>query len=197
MNVAVDLPLKDSRRIVQIVNMNDATETSANPPQQPTFLDGMRLGPYMWAATGLGVGFIPWAPGTFGTLWGLPLAWGINRIPSVLVQVALILVICLIGIPICHRGATALGRKDPGSVVWDEIAAIPITFFLVPASRMSSFWVLLAGFLLFRFFDISKIPPAKQVERCPSGIGIMADDWVAGVYACVCLHVLLWMNVLP
>ena len=162
-----------------------------------TFRQGMSLGPWVWAATGFGVGFVPWAPGTVGTLWGLPLAWAINQVPSFPIQGLLIAAICLVGIPICDRGATALGRKDPGSVVWDEIAAVPITFFLVPAGLMSDVWVLLAGFVLFRFFDISKISPAKQCERFPRGLGVMADDWVAGVYAWLSLHALLWSGILP
>ncbi len=171
--------------------------TTADTQRKPTFWEGMRMGPAVWVATGLGLGFAPWAPGTIGGLWGLPLAWAINQIPSMAAQVVIILVLCAIGIPICQRAAAAIGRKDPGSVVWDEIVGIVITFFLIPAERMSHASVLAAGFLLFRFFDISKIPPAKQLDRYPDGLGIMADDWVAGIYSCLALHLLRWANVLP
>lgn len=172
--------------------------TTADQQQpRPTFRDGMRLGPVVWIATGLGLGFSPWAPGTIGGLWGLPLAWAINQIPSVAMQVVAIVVLCVIGIPICQRAAEAIGRKDPGSVVWDEIVGLAITFFWITAEQMSHASILLAGFLLFRFFDISKIPPAKQFERYPAGLGIMADDWVAGCYSCLVLHLLCWSNVLP
>ena len=182
--------------------MNDAANRDGSTPANPTFPDATNGGQsghdrWVWVATGLGIGFLPWAPGTFGTLWGLPLAWGINQVPSLGLQIAIIVAVCLVGIPICQRGAAALGQKDPGSVVWDEIAAVPITFFMVPAARMSSIGVLFAGFLLFRFFDITKIPPAKQLDRCPGGWGIMADDCVAGVYSCACLHLLLRLNLLP
>ncbi len=165
----------------------------ASDASKLTYRQGMALGPWVWAATGLGVGFVPWAPGTFGTLWGVPLACLISRVPSTAAQAACVVAVSLIGIPICRRGAQAIGRKDPGSVVWDEIAAMPITFWGIPASQMSNGWVLLAGFILFRFFDISKIPPARQLERWPGGLGVMADDWVAAVYACLCLHGLIWL----
>ncbi len=171
--------------------------TTADKQPQPTFREGMRLGPVVWIATGLGLGFSPWAPGTIGGLWGLPLAWAINQIPSVAVQVAAIVVLCVIGIPICQRAADAIGRKDPGSVVWDEIVGLAITFFLIPAEQMSQASILFAGFLLFRFFDISKISPAKHFDRYPTGLGIMADDWVAGCYSCLVLHLLCWSGVLP
>jgi phosphatidylglycerophosphatase A len=178
-----------------VENMKPNAAPNAQP--KPTFQEGMRLGPVVWVATGLGLGFSPWAPGTVGGLWGLPLAWAINHIPSVAAQVAAILVLCAIGIPICQRAAEVIGRKDPGSVVWDEIVGLVITFFLIPAEQMSHAGVLLAGFLLFRFFDISKISPAKQLERYPAGWGIMADDWVAGVYSCLALHLLRWLDMLP
>ena len=71
----------------------------------------------------------------------------------------------------------------------DEIASLPITFFLVP---IDSVGVAAAGFALHRLFDISKPPPIRQIERLPAGLGVMADDWMAGVYSCVALHALLW-----
>ena len=64
--------------------------------------------------------------------------------------------------------------------MFDEIAGLAITFFLVP---MTSITVVVLGFLLFRLFDITKPPPARQLERLPGGLGVMADDWAAGVYA--------------
>jgi phosphatidylglycerophosphatase A len=130
-------------------------------------------------------------PGTFGTLWGLPLAWGIGFLP-IWARVIAILAICSLGIPICTAAVRKLGgRKDPGCVVFDEIASVPITLFLAPVEQPS---VLVAGFLLFRLFDITKPPPARQLERLPEGLGVMADDWAAGVYSCLALHGLLWWN---
>jgi phosphatidylglycerophosphatase A len=147
-----------------------------------------RLGGAVWLATGSWIGLIPWAPGTWGSLLGLPLALGISRL-AIWAQPVVILVICAVGIPVCTAATRRLGgKKDPGAIVLDEIAALPITFFLLP---MDHWTVLLAGFLLFRLFDISKPPPARQLERLPDGLGIMADDWIAGIYANLALRLLL------
>ena len=151
----------------------------------------------MWVATGAGVGLVPLAPGTLGALWGLPLAWAIHRIPAVgsvpplAAQSLTILVACGVGVPLCTVAARQLGHKDPGAVVWDEIASMPITFFLVPPEAMCLPAVLVVGFALHRLFDITKPPPSRQLERLPRGWGVMADDWAAGVYACAALHLCL------
>lgn len=144
-----------------------------------------------WLATGFGFGFSPFAPGTVGTLWGIPLAWGIAQIPSPIARVALIVGLILIGVPMCTRAARELGKKDPGAVVWDEIASLPLTFAFLPDELLSRPWVLLTGFALHRLFDISKIPPARQLEKLPEGIGIMADDLAAAAYACIALHLIV------
>src|SRR5437870_4727847 len=86
----------------------------------------------VWLATGFGIGFAPVAPGTFGTLWGLPLAWAIGVLPGWGVQTAAIVAVNLLGIPLCTAGAKWFNNKDPGSVVFDEIGAMPIVLFLVP-----------------------------------------------------------------
>ncbi|HEY5315515.1 MAG TPA: phosphatidylglycerophosphatase A [Pirellulales bacterium] len=148
--------------------------------------------PAVWLATGFWVGFIPWAPGTFGTLLGLPLAWGLAQLglPGMAAATA---VICLAGIPVCTRAARQLGEgKDPGSIVLDEIASVPITFFGIGDW---SWGTVLAGFLLHRLFDITKPPPARQLERLPDGLGIMADDWMAGLYSNLALRLVLWLMV--
>lgn len=134
-------------------------------------------------ATGFGVGRVPRAPGTFGSLFGLPLACGVQQLPPVW-QFLVAGVIVVIGVPICGRGAKLLNGKDPGAVVWDEIAAFPVMFLFVPFQTETAF----AGFLLFRLLDISKPWPCRSLERLPGGLGIMIDDLVAGLYA----GVLLW-----
>ena len=96
----------------------------------------------------------------------------------------------------CTRAARELQKKDPGSVVWDEIATVPITFFLVPTELLMRPSVLIVGFILHRVFDISKVPPARQIEKLPDGTGIMLDDVVAGVYSCLALHLLLRLGFL-
>jgi phosphatidylglycerophosphatase A len=107
-------------------------------------------------------------------------------------QLAIVAAICVAGIPLCTSAARRLGgRKDPGSIVFDEIASVPITFFLIP---LNTPWIVVAGFLLHRLFDITKPPPARALERLPEGLGIMADDWIAGLYSNLALHGLIWSN---
>ncbi len=147
-------------------------------------------------ATGLGIGFVPFMPGTFGTLLGLPLAWAVecHGWPPP-VQIAALAAIFLAGIPLCDRAARLFGKKDPGSVVFDEIAALPVVFLLV---RMT-FSTAILGFVWFRIFDIAKPWPVRRLERFPGGLGIMIDDVAAAIYAAVALwlslkiwHALPW-----
>jgi phosphatidylglycerophosphatase A len=144
-------------------------------------------------ATGLGAGRVPFAPGTVGTLWGIPLAWAILLLPHLLWQLGAIAALCLIGVPICGAASTHFGRKDPGCIVWDELASLPIVFLGLPAAAMGRLEVVATGFLLFRLFDISKLPPVRALERLPGGWGVMADDMAAAVYALVSFALLRWL----
>jgi phosphatidylglycerophosphatase A len=145
----------------------------------------------MWLATGLGVGLVTPAPGTIGGLWGLPLAWAVGHLEPAL-QVTAVMALVFAAVAICTLAARALGGgKDPQAIVLDEIVALPIVFLGV-WQRSPAIWI--AGFLLFRVFDISKPPPCKQLERLPAGWGIVADDCVAALYACLALHGLLWLD---
>lgn len=140
-------------------------------------------------ATGLGLGRFPKAPGTFGTLGGIPLAWAIAQLPGLTQQSLAIVAVCIVGIPICTRAARALGgAKDPGAIVLDEIASLPITLWALP---IDDWRVLALGFALHRLFDITKPPPAAQLEQLPAGLGIMADDWIAGLYSHLLLRLIL------
>jgi len=98
-------------------------------------------------------------------------------------QVVTIALLILAGIPICHRAAQLLATDDPGSVVYDEIIAMPIVFLAVPLNWGNA----IAGFLLFRLFDISKPPPISQLEKLHGGFGVMADDVMAALYASIAL----------
>lgn len=138
-------------------------------------------------ATGLGVGRLPASPGTFGSLWGLPLAMGLEPLKATPTVYTLSLAALLLaGVPICGRAARLLELKDPGPVVYDEFASLPLAFIGVGLS-----WpVLIGGFLLFRLFDIWKPWPLRRMEQFPGGWGIMADDMGAALLAGVALWLL-------
>ncbi len=133
-------------------------------------------------ATGFGLGRAPFAPGTFGSLAGLPLAWGLQFLP-LWGHILAAAFFFLVGIPICAAGARLLGLKDPGAVVFDEIAAFGVVFLLVPFNGLTA----VLGFLLFRLFDVWKPWPARRLEMLPDGLGIMADDLAAGLYSAASL----------
>ena len=152
-----------------------------------------------WAtlvATFFGVGRLKPGPGTWGSaatvlLWAviafsLPQSW---RSP---VAIALTLLVVLIGIPAATEVSRAAQRKDPQFVVIDEVAGQLLTLIAVPLSWKT----LLAGFILFRAFDIIKPPPIRQLERLPEGTGIVLDDVGAGVFACLVMHLLLHFGLL-
>ncbi|MCH8828989.1 MAG: phosphatidylglycerophosphatase A, partial [Planctomycetes bacterium] len=123
------------------------------------------------------------------SLWGPPLVWGLQTAcPSLWVYSAVSVVLVLVGIPLCTRAATLLGRSDPPQVVFDEIAAFPLVFAPLVFAGVTVDWVSgVLGFLWFRLFDILKPWPVRPFEKLPTGTGIMSDDLVAGVYAALCL----------
>lgn len=139
-----------------------------------------------WIATGLGVGHFPIAPGTAGSLFALLPAWGVGQISTPWIAALVIAALCAVGVPIVNAALPRLGnRKDPGCVVYDEITGVLITFFLTPPLTWKT---ALLGFALFRLFDVTKLPPVRQLEKLPDGLGVMADDWMAGVFSCLALH---------
>ncbi|MES9871416.1 MAG: phosphatidylglycerophosphatase A [Sedimenticola sp.] len=130
-------------------------------------------------AFGMGSGAAPKAPGTVGTLAAIPIYLGVRHLDSVsyLLLVALLFVI---GIWLCGRTSSDLGVHDHGGIVWDEWVGFLLALWLIPPG-----WVwLLAGFLLFRLFDILKPWPIGWLDRRVSGgFGIMLDDLIAGLFA--------------
>jgi phosphatidylglycerophosphatase A len=153
-----------------------------------------------------GVGYLPIAPGTWGSLVGVGIylllqystfQWiqilfppgnlaRVTRFPIfIAVELVAIAVITLVGIWAASRTEKLLGRKDPGKVVVDEVAGQLIA--LLPLfPRLDPGWLsILSAFLLFRLFDIVKPYPARRLEGLEAGLGIMADDVVAGAYAAV------------
>lgn len=143
--------------------------------------------PAVLAATCGGLGFIGFAPGTFGAAAGLAIALALAPLGAVGEALA-VAGLCLAGVPICSRAAAALGGADPGPVVLDEASAMPLVLLALPAATRSPLAVGVA-FLLFRIFDIAKPFPCGRLERLPGGLGIMADDWAAAGWAAACLLV--------
>lgn len=131
-------------------------------------------------ATGFGVGFIPIAPGTFGSLIGVALAAGLAALGATPVAFVLVGIgMLLLGVPISERVAKSYGVIDPQQVVFDEITAFPFVFCAVQFNLATA----IAGFLWFRLFDILKPWPVHRLETLPGGWGIMSDDAAAGVLA--------------
>ena len=112
------------------------------------------------------------------------------RLPIIL---GLIVIVVAIGIPAATLEERGCGKKDPGHVVIDEVAGQLVTFIACPIVWQA----LLAGFILFRVFDIVKPPPVRMLEKLPGGTGIVVDDVGAGVYALIVLQLLLHFRVLP
>lgn len=135
-------------------------------------------------ATGFGLGYLPLAPGTFGSLPGV-LLFFLFRHHSLIFLVITILV-SVLGVGIATRAENIFGEKDSGKIVIDEIAGQLITYLFVPFS-----WIyLVIGFVLFRIFDIVKPFPARWAQdNLPGGLGVVADDLVAGLQAAI----LLWI----
>jgi phosphatidylglycerophosphatase A len=162
----------------------------APSPQLPVPIS-KRLAAFL--ATGFGVCRVVPAPGTIGTaLFGVPFAWAVGQLPGIGWQTVASVAAFLVGVPLTTAANRALGGgKDHSSIVWDEIASVPIVFLFVP---MTNWRIALAGFVLHRIFDITKMPPAAQLERLPEGLGIMADDSMAAIYACAALALLNWLD---
>jgi phosphatidylglycerophosphatase A len=145
--------------------------------------------PVHFLAFGLGSGLSPVAPGTTGTMAAIPLAWLMAEYLSLPLYLAVTLVAMVVGFWICGRSSEMLGVHDHRGIVWDEFVGYFITMIAVPQTW---YWVLL-GFLLFRFFDIFKPWPAKQFDASlHNGVGIMIDDVIAGLYALACMHLCIY-----
>ena len=140
----------------------------------------------MFLATGFYSGNSPVIPGTVGTVAAIPFVLAFNIIPlsfHALYCVGFI----LIAIVIADKAEALIGEKDPGCIVIDEIAGFVISFSLVPVGIYS----LIAGFLLFRFFDIVKPGPVRYFERhFSAGPAIVLDDIMAGFFTAVLLKIM-------
>lgn len=140
--------------------------------------------PVHFLAFGFGSGLSPFAPGTAGTLAAIPLYLLFSPLP-LLAYLLVVLAISLAGIWICGESSRRLGVHDYGGIVWDEFAGFLLTMTAAPAG-----WVwIVAGFFLFRLFDVWKPWPVRVADRdMKGGLGIMLDDILAGVYSWLALQ---------
>ena len=141
-------------------------------------------------ASALYIGFIPGAPGTYGSFASAVALYLIGQYGSWVhpaTLLAVVGIITLVGVPASAVASKKEGDDDPSFVVIDEVAGQVLTFFCVPLSVTN----IIIGFAAFRAFDILKPWPIRKLETLPHGVGIMADDLLAGVYACATLHIIL------
>jgi len=149
--------------------------------------------PLHFTAFGFGTGAMPFAPGTFGTLPAIPLYWYVLVTFGHNVLLAITIIGFVAGVYLCDRVSRDIGVHDHGGIVWDEIIGYLVTMLWVPMS-----WVtILLGFALFRLFDIWKPFPIRTLDKkVAGGFGIMVDDLLAGIYANICLQLIVISGVI-
>jgi phosphatidylglycerophosphatase A len=144
----------------------------------------------LFAATGCYIGTLPMAPGTFGSLIGVPVCFLLSRL-NFLQSIVGLSILIFLAIAIASAAEKILRQKDPGQIVIDEIAGLAVTFAGVTFNLMT----LLAGFIIFRVFDILKPFPIRFLEkRIGGGTGVVLDDVLAGVYANLGVRLVIYIS---
>jgi len=176
------------------MSQDSSSSRSRSAGVPPAAAEAARPRVPLWAdliATFFHVGRIRPAPGTWGsaaaTLLWAALAYALPHPVRPVAVTALAFLVILVGIPAATRVSVALAVKDPQFVVIDEVAGQLIALIAVPLAWKT----FLAGFILFRVFDIIKPPPVRQLEKLPEGTGIVLDDVAAGIYALAVMQLLL------
>ena len=136
----------------------------------------------LFLASGLGLGLVaPFAPGTFGSLPGVALAYATTRLPLSL-QIAACTALTLLAIPVCGAAERALGIKDDGRIAADEWMLFPIAVIGLPLASLP-WWSMVLFFCVVRAIDIVKPWPCRGLQSLPGGRGVVADDFVANLYS--------------
>ncbi len=138
--------------------------------------------------TGFGTGYLPYFPGTWGSLMALILAWFIPHFTSLPTFFYLIIGSFAIGVWAGGEVEKDYG-KDAKEITIDEFVGQWITLLFVPKTMLA----FALAFIFFRFFDVAKVEPINKLQKLPKGWGVMADDVVAGIYANLCVHLTLWI----
>ena len=136
-------------------------------------------------ASGLGVGFSPFAPGTVGTLVAIPIELFLSRIFSPVYELTL-LTFFFFSSWIAEKAQAHWQKSDDQRIVIDEIMGYFLTMLWIPKTTL----FIILGFFLFRFFDIVKPPPIRLIERAKGGFGVVLDDVLAGVYSNIILQII-------
>lgn len=139
-------------------------------------------------ATFFGAGYSPIIPGTVGTLFAIPVYYALMLLGSRVFYIVLTIALALASIPICSRAEKIFGKKDARPIVIDEAVGYLIAMLFFWKFNLTT---TIIGFLAFRFFDIVKIPPANIVQKIEGGTGVVLDDVIAGVYACITTHIII------
>jgi phosphatidylglycerophosphatase A len=134
-------------------------------------------------------GYAPIAPGTVGAAAGLVVYLLVWWTHNPIVEVALIAIVFAAGVWSATHAERYFGGIDPGPVVIDEVLGMLVTLAFVPVGWTAA----LAGFFIFRVFDVIKPYPANRLEHFHGGFGIMADDAMAGIYSNICLRLVIWL----
>jgi phosphatidylglycerophosphatase A len=148
----------------------------------------------LYIGTLFGAGLLPLAPGTWGSFFTLPVIY----LTALYFQAAGLIILLSIAILLSLWSAPAAVTRygdDPGRFVMDESAGQIVAFLAIPFhySLNTDIWILLAGFLLFRLFDIFKPFGIRELEKISGKFGILFDDLLAGVYALICLQMILYV----
>jgi phosphatidylglycerophosphatase A len=138
-------------------------------------------------ATVGGAGYAPVAPGTVASALTVLLLWLVPFTGAGLVL--FVAAVVVVGTWAAHHAEAAIGGKDPGAIVIDEVAGMALSVVVFPLSVP----VLATGFVLFRLFDIVKPFPARDSQRIGGGVGVMVDDLIAGVYALTVVALMRWL----
>ena len=133
------------------------------------------------------IGYAPVAPGTFGSAAGLAVFYAVRSSGSLAVELATIMVLFVLGIWSGTEAEHHFGGVDPAPVVLDEVVGMLITLAFIPVNVFGA----ILGFLVFRALDVVKPWPSADMERLPGGLGVMADDGMAAIYANLIMQVLV------
>jgi phosphatidylglycerophosphatase A len=145
----------------------------------------MRLG--LFIATCGYLGYVPVAPGTFGSAAGLVVLAAVRWSGSPALELAVIILLFAVGVWSANAAERHFGGVDPAPVILDEVVGMLITLAFLPVNITGA----VVGFLLFRLFDVVKPWPANRLEAVHGGLGVMADDAMAGVYGNVAMRLLV------